>query len=78
MVGVYKMAIAALTTLLMFFGSRYISAVEQNTQQANSSIYELAQRTTTLEESKRNTERMLKDIQDSILRVESLVTSRQR
>lgn len=78
MVGVYKMAIGALTTLLLFFGTYYVNSVEKNTQQTNEFVIELAQRTTTLEESKRNTERMLAEIKQSIERVENIVTTRSR
>ena len=81
MLAVYKMAIAAVTTLLLVFGSYYISSVEQDTtrvyeltMQQQSKVLEHEQRITTLEESKRNTEQILKEIKDSVQRVENAIT----
>ena len=83
MTGVYKLAISALATLMVIFGTYYINAVEADTDRAYQSVQsqidkvlEHEQRITTLEESKRNTEQILREIKDSIKRVEDALTRR--
>lgn len=83
MVGVYKMAIGALTSLILIFGTYYINAVEADTDRAYQSVeqqsdklLEHEQRITTLEESKRNTEQILQEIKASVKRVEDALTRR--
>lgn len=73
MVAVYKWAIGALTTLLLFFGSLYIDGV--NDRQKDQSVLLLAheQRITTLEESKRNTENLLQEIRSNLQRISNVI-----
>lgn len=83
MLAVYKMIVAAATTLLLVFGSYYINNVENDTDRAYEAVgqqqeklLEHEQRITTLEESKRNTEQILQEIKSSIQRIESALTRR--
>lgn len=83
MIGFYKLIVGCLTTLLLVFGSYYIKNVEADTDRAYQSVEQLMlrtmdheQRITTLEESKRNTEQILREIKDSIQRIENALAGR--
>lgn len=85
MVGFYKWLVAALTSVVLVFGSYYVKAVESDTERAYKSVevatdrlLEHEQRITTLEESKRNTEQILQEIKASIQRIENALAGRTR
>lgn len=69
MITVYKWAIGALTTIVIFFGTAYINSVEHAVQEQGKQLLGHEQRITTLEESKRNTEAMLQIIQRDIEKI---------
>lgn len=73
MVTIYKWAIGALTTIVLFFGSAYINSVQYAVQEQSKQIMAHEQRITTLEESKRNTEAMLRLIQQDITSIRNAV-----
>lgn len=85
MVSFYKWLVAALTSVVLVFGSYYIKGVESDTERAYKSVetatdrlMEHEQRITTLEESKRNTEQILQEIKSSIQRIENAIAGRPR
>lgn len=73
MVTIYKWAIGALTTIVLFFGGAYINSVQYSVQEQSKQILDHEQRITTLEESKRNTEQMLQIIQRDISSIRDAV-----
>lgn len=73
MISVYKWAIGALTTIVLFFGTAYINSVQFSVNEQSKQLLGHEQRITTLEESKRNTEAMLAAIQRDIEKIRDAV-----
>lgn len=83
MISVYKWALGIAGTLLLIFGSFYINTVEKNSDRVFVSVTEQTtrilnheQRITTLEESKRNQENLLREIRDKLDEVSRAVNSK--
>lgn len=73
MIQVYKWALGIAGSIIIIFGSFYINTVEKNSDRAFVSVTEQTkqllnheQRITTLEESKRNQEQLLREIKDKL------------
>ena len=69
----YKWGIGALTGLVMFFGGLYISDAAANQRAQAAQLLAHEQRLTTLEESKRNTEELLREIKAELRRIANAV-----
>lgn len=85
MITVYKWALGIAGALLLVFGSFYVQTVEKNSDRAFMSVTEQTkqllsheQRITTLEESKRNQEEILKKIENKLDEVIRAVSTRSR
>lgn len=85
MIQVYKWALGVAGSIILVFGSFYINTVEKTSDRAFVSVTEQTkqlleheQRITTLEESKRNQEQLLKEIRDKLDEVGRAVITRNR
>lgn len=83
MISVYKWALGIAGTLLLIFGSFYINTVEKDSDRVFGSVTEQTtrilnheQRITTLEESKRNQENLLREIRDKLDEVSRAINSK--
>lgn len=73
MVTLYKWAIGALTTIVIFLGTTYINTVQQSIKDQSGQLLQHEQRITTLEEGKRNTEAILLILQRDIEKIRDAV-----